>query len=556
MVWLNLSRLNFIYVVVELIVYLIVGPHLIPTSYIIVLLLFYLLILLTESSFFMYFYLKVRKMEGVWDTSSINKVKPYTTKWIKAQVRQLLVGDLVLLKRNTVAPADVLIIDTSDNHFSDQILYTNERRVTGCNRMTTKRAVKNLRGKNTSKTDSEALKLILPTLDGYLEYEGPSERVHSFTGIFKLNNDPQVSKVSHRNVLFCGTQLHTEWMIGIVLFTGQQTKIVQMNMVNWTKFERFRKEIKVANASYLINYLMLIMMCFSVVFACFATISIQMRPELNNETQFINKFIDEKNSEINNLAMIFQNFSLFVPQLMVIVYEVACFLVGMQIQNKFESEQAKVARKAAEAMQDISTYKGRRSGRKKSSKLSTDINSSSDTHRRSVDLLSTERLGRQPTGIRPRRGHLTNHGTGFRGLMSTRFSNRTNLTTQSTRRVSSGGITASSEIDKEDEYIRVINYEALPSLGSITHVVFDKTDTLTMSTMHVCQVSTAEKIYKVESEIRLYELMDLYLENPQEFEFEEDLEENKAKENSFYSEKSQEYANVYLGTTKRSEVNM
>ena len=44
----------------------------------------------------------------------------------------------------------------------------------------------------------------------------------------------------------------------------------------------------------------------------------------------------------------------------------------------------------------------------------------------------------------------------------------------------------SDQAPKESEQVKVINYEALPDLGCITHVVFDKTDTLTMSTMHVC----------------------------------------------------------------------
>ena len=82
----------------------------------------------------------------------------------------------------------------------------------------------------------------------------------------------------------------------------------------------------------------------------------------------------------------------------------------------------------------------------------------------------------------------------------------------------------------------------LPDLGCITHVVFDKTDTLTMSTMHVCQIATCEKIYRFEgNETRLQELMSEYNQNPGKFEFEDDEEEKKAKENSYYSEKSQEY---------------
>lgn len=534
MIWLNLSRLNFIYVIVQLILFCIAGSSYISTSYILVMLIFYGLILSIESSFFMYFYLKVRQMESIWDTSSINKVKPCTKTWTKAQVRQLRVGDLILLKRNTVSPADILVIDTSDSHFSDQILYTNERRVTGCNRMTTKRAVKNLRDKNVSKTDSEALKIILPTLDGNLEYEGPSDRVQNFTGTFKLNNDPQVSRISHRNILFCGTQLHTEWIIGIVLFTGQQTKIVQMNMVKWTRFERFQKEIKIARASLVINYLMLTMMCVSVVFTCLALLTEHMRRGLVQETEFINRFMAPGSYKIVNVAMIFQNVSLFVPQMMVIVYEVACFVVGMQIQSKTDKTEAPVNDTMDRVSNGKDVFLGRSSNRKRSSKVSNETLISSENSKR----LSIDRGNRLLTGGRYKRGSqltLNKDPNAHQNASTVVFPKADQKKLNSSHNIGSTDKTPS-----KSNMMKVINYESLPSLGNISHVVFDKTDTLTMSTMHVCQISTSDRIYNVESESRLNDLMQLYLDNPQEFEFQEDLEENKAKENSYYSEKSQE----------------
>lgn len=534
--------MNTLYIVIELIIYGIVGSGYIPNSYIIFLLLCYLLILGLESSFFLYFYLKVRSMESYWDTSSINKVKPSTGSWMKAQLKNLQVGDLILLKRNTVAPADVLIVDTSDSHFSDQILYTNERRVTGCNRMTTKRAVKNLRGKNNTKSYFDALKMILPTLEGQLEYESPSERIYNFTGSFKLNNDPQISRVSHRNVLFCGTQLHTEWMIGIVLFTGKETKIVQTNLVKWTKFEKFKKEIKITKASYFINWLMMTYLCLSVAIACSSMVIQVLRPGSLEMSLVVEMFVRNNSVYFVKILLMWQLPLFFVPQLVVLVYEVACFIVGMEIQSR--ASRAKQARidAANNVIKSITDFQGRRSQRKKSSKLSTDSLTDNFT-RKLGNALSTEPI--HSTSVRTlgrRRGphHASTGKAPNYGGRRTTGAARGKLSTQGRAPSLTGFANQDSGDIAKAEQIKVINYEALPSLGSITHVVFDKTDTLTMSTMHVCQITTTEKIYKIDNEAKLKELMDLFDEQPQEFEFAEDLEENKAKENSYYSEKSQE----------------
>lgn len=542
MVWLNLSRMNFLYILIEVILYGIVGDLYMPTSYIIFVIVSYLLILVLEASFYLYFYLKVRSMESAWDQSNIHKISPNSNSWMKTKLKNLKVGDLILLKRNTVTPADVLIVDTSDSHFNDQILYTNERRVTGCNRMTTKRAVKNLRGKNNTKNYFDALKLILPTLEGQLEYEAPSEKVYNFTGTFKLNNDPQISRVSHRNVLFCGTQLHTEWMIGIVLFTGKETKIVQTNLVKWTKFEKFRKEIKITKASYIINWLMMYSFLLSIGITCINILIQFLRPSSLELSNMIETFTSGKAHYLVKFLTIWQTPLYFIPHLAVLVYEVACFIVGMDIQRRSTKERQARIDAANKAIKDATEFKGRKFKRKRSSKLTSETVSSDNSQKRSIYLETGEviqnfpvrSLGRKPRGYSQSSASKTvNIGRRMTGGFTAKHQGQG-------RAASLTGFSQGFGENCMDDQIKVVNYEALPSLGGITHVVFDKTDTLTMSTMHLCQITTIEKIYKIESETKLRELMELFDEQPQEFEFAEDLEENKAKENSYYSEKSQE----------------
>lgn len=548
MLWLNISRLNLLYVVIEVIIYFIVGNDFISPSFIIFMLVSYFLILIIESSFFLYFYLKVRELESVWDNSSIHKLNIEKKTWMKTPIRQLQVGDLILLKRNTVAPADVLIIDTSENHFSDQILYTNERRVTGQNIMTTKRAVKNLRGKNQSKNQYEVLKHILPSLEGQIEYEAPSDNVSNFTGQFKLINDPQISRISHKNMLFCGTQLHTSWMIGLVLFTGQNTKILQMNMEKMSKFEKIIKEIKTSKTSQIINYLMAIYLILSIILTAIYYTLRFFRSKNMEVNDMLEEFVAGSTSRFIDFLLVWQGSLLFVPQFSVLLYEISCFVIGIQIQRRSSKERKLRMEAVTKSIQEMTVYVGRRFSRKKSSKLSSSDSFNLSENQR-FSLSSDDRFLSNPHVPRGRRSHtitgstppinsLVAVQTGSRGLR--RGNSVAGGSRVTSKKRSLTGFVEATDNDVDTRGIRVINYEALPCLGSITHVVFDKTDTLTMSTMHVCQISTIERIYKVENEQRLKELMDLYDSNPQAFEFEEDIEENKAQENSFYSEKSQE----------------
>lgn len=547
MLWLNLSRLNLLYILIEVIIYGLLGPPFISPSFITFILISYLIVLLFESSFFFYFYLKVRELESVWDNSSIHKLNSEKKSWSKTQIRRLKVGDLVLLKRNTVTPADLLIIDTSDNHFSDQILYTNERRVTGQNIMTTKRAIKNLRGKNQSKNQYDVLKHILPALEGQIEYESPSDNVIDFTGHFKLNNDPQISKITHKNVLFCGTQLHTAWMIGMVLFTGQNTKILQMNISKQSKLERIIRDVKVSKTSKLINVIMLVYLSMGLIVTALYYIINGFQDKGKGPQQIIMDFMLGSSSGFLNFLLVWQGPLTFVPQLTVMLYEICCFIFGIRIQRRSERERLARIEAANKAIQEMTVYQGRKQNRKKSSKL-TSIDSFNDSFRQSSSGAEVEGSNRGIQAFMSKgrknniQGTVNNPSiTPSQGLRSLRRGNSLSAFNRANmKRRSLTGIAQDAEFRPEDSGVRVINYEGLPTLGGISHVVFDKTDTLTMSTMHVCQLTTLDKIYKVDNESRLKELMDLYDSNPQAFEFEEDIEENKAKENSYYSEKSQE----------------
>jgi magnesium-transporting ATPase (P-type) len=88
-------------------------------------------------------------------------------------------------------------------------------------------------------------------------------------------------------------------------------------------------------------------------------------------------------------------------------------------------------------------------------------------------------------------------------------------------------------------FVSVSNYAVLPDLGNIDHVMFDKTDTLTSGKMKVAEISTYLQCYLVPS--RDIEAMISECDvNPEAYSYEDEM--GKVIESGDYSEKSQEYA--------------
>lgn len=91
-----------------------------------------------------------------------------------------------------------------------------------------KRSVRNLVGSLKDvkgKVIATCLERVIKRLHAHIEYDSPHPSI-KFSGIFKLDNDPQVSTFTSKNVLFAGTKLCSSWIIGVTLYNGQNTKIM------------------------------------------------------------------------------------------------------------------------------------------------------------------------------------------------------------------------------------------------------------------------------------------------------------------------------------------
>ncbi|KAJ3018596.1 hypothetical protein HKX48_002791 [Thoreauomyces humboldtii] len=181
--------------------------------------------------------------------------------WGPCAWKDLHIGDYVLLRANDRIPADILVIST-DDPLSACFVETK-----GLDGETNLKCLEGLKETHHIRTaeDCKAARLII-------EAEAPTLNLYTFSGTLTLQTQMTQSSsvldmdagsrkvpINVQNILLRGSTLrNSEWVIGIVLFTGLDSKVV----LNSGKTPSKRSLIeKLMNWQVVMNFAMLIMMC-------------------------------------------------------------------------------------------------------------------------------------------------------------------------------------------------------------------------------------------------------------------------------------------------------
>lgn len=147
------------------------------------------------------------------------------------------VGDFVLLRNNDRIPADLLIIATGE---PDSACYVETKNLDGETNLKIKRGVKELAHVKTP----DDCKLIRC----YVDAETPNPNLYTFNGAMTLvEKDSHVKKVisiGPPGLLLRGCILrNTSWVIGLAVYTGNDTKLMLNSGPTPTKRTRIDKQI-------------------------------------------------------------------------------------------------------------------------------------------------------------------------------------------------------------------------------------------------------------------------------------------------------------------------
>ncbi|KAH9137061.1 hypothetical protein AeRB84_018017 [Aphanomyces euteiches] len=168
----------------------------------------------------------------------------------------LQVGQIVKLGNRDTAPADLLILAVHevDPDHKAGICYVETKSLDGETNLKLRQAMESTLE---AQTEHEVLQL-----HGRVECEQPNKAISRFTGSFFVDqadgsivNDP----ISIKNILLRGCQLrNTEWMYGLVLNTGPDTKIMQSSAKPVTKWSSINGQVNIMIQWLL---LMLVILC-------------------------------------------------------------------------------------------------------------------------------------------------------------------------------------------------------------------------------------------------------------------------------------------------------
>lgn len=184
------------------------------------------------------------------------KVRWETTKW-----KELIVGDYVKLENDQEIPADVVILSTSE---TDNVCYVETQNLDGETNLKQRQGLPGTAGLK-SEHDCERARF-------YIESEPPHVNIYQYNAVLRWQIDAtetdtvrsgvsheKADAVTYNNILLRGCVLrNTKWAIGVVVYTGNDTKI----MLNTGRTPSKRSKIaKATNPHVIANFVILAIIC-------------------------------------------------------------------------------------------------------------------------------------------------------------------------------------------------------------------------------------------------------------------------------------------------------
>ncbi|GJN93129.1 hypothetical protein Rhopal_006174-T1 [Rhodotorula paludigena] len=202
------------------------------------------------------------------DVVSYDHATPGTAKWERTLWKKLEVGDVVLLKENDQIPADVVVLATSD---PDGVCFVETKNLDGETNLKPRKALKATMGIGNEEdveharfwVDSEPPHANLYSYNAVLKWRGKEDKLGMehpiMEGRSRDEGVEQQEPVTINELLLRGCQLrNTKWCIGLVVFTGADTKIMLNQGETPSKRSKIEKE---TNFNVLVNFAVLLALC-------------------------------------------------------------------------------------------------------------------------------------------------------------------------------------------------------------------------------------------------------------------------------------------------------
>uniref|UniRef100_A0A7S0TB62 Phospholipid-transporting ATPase n=1 Tax=Chrysocystis fragilis TaxID=1411660 RepID=A0A7S0TB62_9STRA len=140
--------------------------------------------------------------------------------------KTLRTGQIVRVENGEMIPADLVILATSTEA---NTCYIDTASIDGETSLKIRRAplVEDSPAwmREAAPKDENKLHAAMATLKGTIECDPPNEKISRFNGTLKLDGTASSVPLGKDHVVLRGSSLHTDWMLGVAVYTGQETKL-------------------------------------------------------------------------------------------------------------------------------------------------------------------------------------------------------------------------------------------------------------------------------------------------------------------------------------------
>jgi len=254
-------------------------------------------------------------------------------KFKKSTSQTLRHGEIILIYENNNIPTDILLVDTGGGG----ICYVETSSLDGEKNLKIKVANKYTQGfiSNDIHENKNIEKLIFPEtyyFDGFIKINAPNPNLNYVNGIFHPKFEKFGSKIeqdiyiSNNEFLLKGSMLkNTNWIIGIVVYTGKSNKIILNSKKSRLKVSKNEKKL---NLYLAFVFFLLIFLCFECSFTHFL--------KYKRFYKYYKEALLISNYKIKESVIIFFTYFLllntFIPISLIVTIEIVKIIQGIFIE--------------------------------------------------------------------------------------------------------------------------------------------------------------------------------------------------------------------------------
>ncbi len=258
-------------------------------------------------------------------------VKAYQNNiWIEKKSKHLEIGEIIYVKQNDLFPADLVLIDSS---LPEGICYVETSSLDGEKHLKQKIPATGLSGKfkkinilDNEKNDNN----YFPCIDNFnIEGKGicdlPNPEINQLNGKMELifQNEKLIFPLEPKQLLLKGTKLrNTEWILGIIIYTGHNTKLMQNSK---------KPKIKYSHVDNLLNKLLIAILIVQIILCILSSILRAYYYKKNLEDTNLMSY-EKYSFSTENFLTIFTYLILlntFIPISLVVTMEIVKVIQGL-----------------------------------------------------------------------------------------------------------------------------------------------------------------------------------------------------------------------------------